>query len=222
MPYSKYTSLAEYLFNAEEKEIGLSFALLEQILGFPLPDSASKFRTWWSNDITHSHAKNAWLKVGWRVIDLDMTNQVVRFRRVTKVENDVFTKSPQKVKSLIQHVRYFEAIARKQLSVFFRKNLRRHQFPNINHLFDFVSEDFQIVGEAHYFSYKGKTIQHTKINAISESVWLLEKTTASHKFLVFGRSREIPKAWLEKYGALNKEVDFYFLEGEGKQLEKLN
>ncbi|MFX0168410.1 MAG: hypothetical protein ACFE89_03535 [Candidatus Hodarchaeota archaeon] len=222
MPFSKYTVLAEYLLNTKEQEIKLSFSLIEKILGFPLPDSSFKFRSWWSNDFMHSHARNGWLKVGWRITDLDMTNQVVRLSRVAEVDPEILLKPPQKEKSRIQHARYFEAIARSQLSSYFGKPLKRYQFPKINHLFDFVSDDYQIVGESHYFSQKGKTVQHSKINAITESVWLLEKLTATHKFLIFGSSREVPQSWLEKYGTLNKEIKFYFLDDEATHLERLN
>ena len=56
---------------------------------------------------------------------------------------------------------------------------------------------------------------------IAEHVWLLEKTNAKRKFLVFGNDRRVPERWLEKYGNLVSDVSFYFLSDDG-QLEALS
>jgi hypothetical protein len=56
----KYERLYSYLYNEGSTSIQLSIVDIEEILGFKLPDSASKYAAWWANDITHSHAK-AWL-----------------------------------------------------------------------------------------------------------------------------------------------------------------
>lgn len=59
---------------------------------------------------------------------------------------------------------------------------------------------------------KGTGIPPAKFATIAEYVWLLEKTNAEHKFLVFGNDRRVPEWWLERYGNLLNGVDFYFLD----------
>jgi len=46
-------------------------------------------------------------------------------------------------------------------------------------------------------------------------VWLLERTTARRRFLVFGNQRRVSEWWLEKYGGLVVGVEFYFLTDDG-------
>jgi hypothetical protein len=55
-----------------------------------------------------------------------------------------------------------------------------------------------------------------KLSIIAERIWLLEKTQASCKFLVFGNEMEVPNRWLARYGHLRGEMVFYFLTDEGK------
>ena len=49
---------------------------------------------------------------------------------------------------------------------------------------------------------------------ITEHVWLLEHTKAKRKFLVFGNDRRVPELWLNDYGNLLKDVEFYFIDEE--------
>lgn len=82
--------------------------------------------------------------------------------------------------------------------------------------FDCVSEDGKYVGDVKYL----KNIQTpaAKWSTIAEFVWLLEKVKAQHKFLVFGRHKEVSQRWLRKHKSLVKNVRFYFLNGQ--KLEK--
>ncbi|MEI7425668.1 MAG: hypothetical protein WCK16_01920 [Candidatus Moraniibacteriota bacterium] len=88
--------------------------------------------------------------------------------------------------------------------------------------FDFVSKnEKQYIGDAKYYKMcpNGKP-PHAKLSTISEYVWLLEKTLADHKFLVFGLDIRVPNYWLDnKYGKLTK-VAFYFYDETG--LKRLN
>jgi hypothetical protein len=43
----------------------------------------------------------------------------------------------------------------------------------------------------------------------------LEKTRAPVTFLVFGNDRQVPRLWLERYGALVSGVTSYFLSDDG-------
>ena len=225
MTTSKYCTLGEYLLEHENDELILSFSELEQILGFPLPKSAHKFRTWWANDNTHSHAVNGWLIYGWQVKEIDLENEFILFRRVAKLrlhEATPATKGKRKGPTpKITQVRQFEAKAREVLSKHYGTKLRPGLLLDIAKLFDFVSKDQTIVGDAKFLSAGKKRFQPAKFSAISEVVWLLEKIPAEHKFIVFGSSVEVPEIWLSRYGPLLLDITFYFLD-EKEKLTKLN
>jgi len=63
-------------------------------------------------------------------------------------------------------------------------------------------------------------IPPAKFSVIAEYVWLLEKTNAATKFLVFGNDRRVPETWLTFYGNLIDNIDFFFLDYDN-HLEKL-
>ncbi|WP_156098460.1 hypothetical protein [Thermopetrobacter sp. TC1] len=84
-------------------------------------------------------------------------------------------------------------------------------------IFDFVSEDEEIIGDAKYFTMvRGKNTPPAKYSVIAEHVWLLEKLPAKEKFLVFGNDRRVPETWLEKYGHLVDGIKFYFIDEDGE------
>ncbi len=211
---SKYSTLGEFLLTSVKDTIKLSFSDIEAILRFTLPKSARKFRTWWANDRTHSHAKNGWLAYGWRVTEIDFTNQLIHFRRVAalrlKKPPPYPSVSDAASMSTLQRVRQFEGKARHFLSEYFRAKLRPGMFPGIPKLFDYVSKDRSIVGEAKYLSLGKGRIQPAKFASVSETVWLLEQVKAKRKFLIFGKSKDIPMKWLQRYGHLVKDIAFYF------------
>jgi hypothetical protein len=94
---------------------------------------------------------------------------------------------------------------------------------DVPRLFDFVSRDQSIVGDAKYFT-KNRGVKYppAKFATIAEYVWLLQKTNAKKKFLVFGKDIDIPKKWLGRYGELAKNIEFYFLDGPTRKLKRLN
>jgi hypothetical protein len=209
----------------DEDHVTLSFSEMEEILGFPLPKSARKFRTWWANDNTHSHAVNGWLTCGWKVNEIDLVEQYVRFRKVAKLrlhDSVPLTEIPSK-KSLtkISQVHLFEARAREVASEHFGVRLRHRLLPHVSKLFDFVSKDKTIVGDSKFLSIGKKRFQPAKFSAISEIVWLLEKIPSKQKFIIFGSSIDVPRSWLSRYGNLVEDIEFYFLD-EKNHLKKLN
>jgi len=116
----------------------------------------------------------------------------------------------------------FEILARKVFSNKFGPDLESGSSGNVKKEWDIVSKDGSIVGDAKYLSLVGgKKRPPAKISMISEHVWLLEKTSATIKFLVFGNQIEVPKLWLNDYGNLVDDVQFYFLDDSGN-LTKLN
>ncbi len=88
--------------------------------------------------------------------------------------------------------------------------------------FDLVSTDETIVGDAKYYTaVNGTSLPPAKFATIAEYVWLLEKTKAKKRFLIFGNDRRVPEWWLDRYGNLLRGVQFFFLSDNGK-LELLN
>jgi hypothetical protein len=82
--------------------------------------------------------------------------------------------------------------------------------------FDMVSLDRQVIGDAKYYSLvNGTKMPPAKLSTIAEHVWLLEKIPARHRFLVFGNQIEVPQMWLQRYGHLCPEIEFYFLDNDG-------
>ena len=119
--------------------------------------------------------------------------------------------------------RQFEALAGHVLSDYHGVALGPGSVAPVPKEFDFVSPDGSIVGDAKYYTrVGGRRWPPAKIATISEHVWLLENTGALEKFLVFGNDREVPRMWLQKYGALLSGITFYFLTDDGDLEELVN
>jgi len=94
------------------------------------------------------------------------------------------------------------------------------QFNGATHSFDFVSSNKKYIGDAKYLAMRtSNKIPHAKLAAISEYVWLLEKTNCDHKFLIFGNNKNVPLEWLRRFKTLTS-VKFYFL--KNNNFQKLN
>jgi hypothetical protein len=116
----------------------------------------------------------------------------------------------------------FESLARKVMSKQLNTHLQAGQVPGVPKEWDMVSPDRDIVGDAKYFTLvAGRHLPPAKFSVIAGYVWLLEKTGAPTTFLVFGNDRQVPELWLQRYGSLVSDVDFYFLSDDGT-LELLN
>jgi hypothetical protein len=93
------------------------------------------------------------------------------------------------------------------------------QLPGVPKRFDYVSEDRSIVGDAKFYTLvNGERLPPAKFSIIAEHVWLLEKTNARRKFLVFGNDRRVPEQWLRKYGNLVSGVEFFFVGQTGEAI----
>ncbi len=115
----------------------------------------------------------------------------------------------------------FENTSKEIMSRHYGVELKPGEIKGVKKLFDFVSSDGSIVGDAKFYTMvRGKSRPPAKLSVISEHVWLLENTKAKRKFLVFGNDRRVPELWLHDYGNLKKDVDFYFIDEKGK-LEEL-
>lgn len=78
---SKYTPLRELLDRARTAELPVTFAELEEVLGFPLPPSARKHSAWWSNNVSTHVAVRVWRDAGWRTSRVDLSGERVVFVR---------------------------------------------------------------------------------------------------------------------------------------------
>jgi len=82
--FRKYMPLDEWFHNqpAATKEIDLTYDQVEAILGSPLPKSATKLTTWWTNVQPKIQSqRTAWLNNGWRGAEFDQQAKRVKFVR---------------------------------------------------------------------------------------------------------------------------------------------
>ncbi len=113
--------------------------------------------------------------------------------------------------------REFEALARQIMSDHYGTALEPRELPGLPKLLDLVSPDGRVAGDAKYFTLvRGQRLPPAKFSIIAEHVWLLEKTAAPVKFLVFGNDAEVPRLWLARYGQLLSDITFYFLSDDGE------
>lgn len=82
--FTKYLPLEMWFHNRPKgvKQLKLTFDQVEKILGEPLPASATKLKTWWTNvhPKIQSH-RTAWLNNGWMVEDFDQQAGWAKFVR---------------------------------------------------------------------------------------------------------------------------------------------
>jgi hypothetical protein len=82
--FRKYLPLEEWFRQQSitAAPIELTFEQVEAILGTPLPASATKLTTWWTNVYPkiQSH-RTAWLNNGWKVVEFDQQARWVKFVR---------------------------------------------------------------------------------------------------------------------------------------------
>lgn len=110
----------------------------------------------------------------------------------------------------------FESLARRVLGNRYGTELSPGMLVGIRKRFDYVSADQQVIGDAKYYTLVGRErLPPAKFATIAEHVWLLEKTGAPTQFLVFGNDRDVPLRWLERYGALARGVQFFYLSDAG-------
>lgn len=109
----------------------------------------------------------------------------------------------------------FEQLCGEVMSKELGAALSAGKIQGVHKQFDLVSDDGQIVGDAKYYTaVRGTGLPPAKFATIAEYVWLLEKTAAKRRFLVFGNDRRVPEWWLDRYGNLT-DVEFYYVSDTG-------
>lgn len=85
---SRYAPLAIWLQSGSTSQdrLQLTFQDVEQIIGGDLPASARSHRSWWANDSVGHVQSQQWLDVGWRVAQINMTEEKVTFARIKERE----------------------------------------------------------------------------------------------------------------------------------------
>ena len=78
----KYASLYRFLRARAAPTWRATFADVEAILGFRLPDSARRHRPWWSNRRKGGGHALAWRGAGWRTRAVDLDGETLVFERL--------------------------------------------------------------------------------------------------------------------------------------------
>ena len=113
----KYEPLLRFLqARFDRSSIRLTFAEINDILGFALPRSARDHQAWWSNTRQgHSHAA-AWLDAGWKTAMLDLAGERVTFVRGehgVAEEGSVFRHGAAKAETLVLNLADLSPAAQK-------------------------------------------------------------------------------------------------------------
>ena len=77
-----YTALTAFLDGQAGDRVALSFEQLEDIIGFPLPESARKHGVWWTNSPSSGRHNEAWLTAGWKTSNRNLKAQTIQFERI--------------------------------------------------------------------------------------------------------------------------------------------
>ncbi|MBP7000331.1 hypothetical protein [Amaricoccus sp.] len=83
---SKYEPLRDHLQRHRREQVPMAFDEIEAILGFSLPASSRRHRTWWSNNASNSAITRAWLDAGFQTEQVDMAAGRLVFHRFAAVE----------------------------------------------------------------------------------------------------------------------------------------
>lgn len=87
---TKYSSLTHRLKDATTDVVSLTFAEVDQLVD-GLPPSAREHRPWWGNAQDSQGQAKSWMDVGWRVADVDVARETVRFERASSAPTGMTT-----------------------------------------------------------------------------------------------------------------------------------
>lgn len=78
----KYDRLGDFLKSQRTREVPMSFAEIERVIGGKLPPNSPQYPAWWSNNPTNNVMTKVWLAAGFRTEQVDTKARRVVFRRV--------------------------------------------------------------------------------------------------------------------------------------------
>ena len=76
----KYAPIRAFLENRKSETVPMTFAEIEKVLGFKLPNSKN-YPAWWSNNATNNVMTNEWLAAGYKTEQVDIDGKKLVFRR---------------------------------------------------------------------------------------------------------------------------------------------
>ena len=92
---SKYEPLTRFLQHQPGGEVRLSFAQIEQLVGFKLPDTAQHEPDWWSNALSDDAEAQAWLAAGFRSEEVNIAaGELMAARGAVKAALWAFGRKP--------------------------------------------------------------------------------------------------------------------------------
>jgi len=80
MKDEKYLPLTEHLKRTEKKELLLSMAEIEEILGFSLDTSAFQYKEFWAN-CTASTKAYSWMDAGYEIVEINLKEETILFKQ---------------------------------------------------------------------------------------------------------------------------------------------
>jgi len=78
----KYSRLGEFLRAQRTKQVPMTFAEIERVIGAKLPPNSPQYPAWWSNNPSNNVMTKVWLAAGFRTEQVDTKARKVVFRRV--------------------------------------------------------------------------------------------------------------------------------------------
>ena len=78
----KYSRLGEFLRAQRTKEVPMTFAEIERVIGGKLPPNSPQYPAWWSNNPSNNVMTKVWLDAGFRTEQVDVKSRKIVFRRV--------------------------------------------------------------------------------------------------------------------------------------------
>jgi hypothetical protein len=78
----KYSRLGEFLRAQRTKEVPMTFAEIERVIGGKLPPNSPRYPAWWSNNPSNNVMTKVWLDAGFRTEQVDVKSHKIVFRRV--------------------------------------------------------------------------------------------------------------------------------------------
>jgi hypothetical protein len=78
----KYSRLGEFLRAQRTKQVPMTFAEIERVIGAKLPPNSPQYPAWWSNNPSNNVMTKVWLSAGFRTEQVDVKSRKIVFRRV--------------------------------------------------------------------------------------------------------------------------------------------
>ncbi len=92
----KYNRLGEFLRSQRAKEVPMTFAEIERVIGAKLPPNSPQYPAWWSNNPSNNVMTKVWLAAGFRTEQVDIKGRKVVFRRIEPGVAEAAVQPPKK------------------------------------------------------------------------------------------------------------------------------